>query len=103
MATFGTSPSVKSFLSAILVTALLLGGLPSLVGVEVVASDSKPAFSLDICHAVQYADSLVNIGITVPARPFSMRPVLPNFGAEAETVIPVLQKLNDPPPSPPPK
>ena len=35
-----------------IVVAILVGGLPMLTGVVVAAQDSKPAFTLDICHPV---------------------------------------------------
>jgi hypothetical protein len=100
---FETSRSVKPWLSVILITGLLAGSLPSFVGATIVRLDSKPAFSLDICHPLESPFSTVNIAVIVPEPRFTLRQVLTDFGPQVETFLPERKNLNDPPDSPPPR
>jgi hypothetical protein len=100
---FETSRSIKPWLSVILISGLLAGGLPSFVGLTVMRLDSKPAFSLDICHPLESAFSAVNIAVIVPEPRFILQQILADLGPQVETVLPERESLNDPPDSPPPR
>ena len=86
-----------------LLAGFLIGGLPSLIGVTVVAFDSKPAFSLDICHPLELAGSIATPILTVPRPSGSLYPVLCDFGEAVHTVRYSLKDRSDPPDSPPPR
>jgi hypothetical protein len=87
----------------VLLAGFLIGGLPSLIDVTVVTVDSKPAFSLDICHPLESAGSIATPIVTVPEPPYSLHPILSDFGELAQTVRYALKDRSDPPDSPPPR
>jgi hypothetical protein len=85
-----------------LIVAVLIGGLPVLTGVVVVA-DSKPAFTLDICHPVSGAlhgldQSEAPVIPTHAAAQFPME-----LGAAPEFVATFSPRENKAPDPPPPK
>jgi hypothetical protein len=103
MAAFATARSAHPLLLAVLLAGLFIGGLPSLVGVTIVAFDSKPALSLESCHPLQSADPAAVPVLTTPEPLVLLRPILPDFGAVIQTETAGLKDRSDPPDSPPPK
>jgi hypothetical protein len=98
---FKRSP-ISSVITCALIVALFVGGLPMLSGI-VVAGDSQPAFTLDICHPVGgAAHSLTPLEAPlVPAHGIVQRPML--LGMAHESVIGLSSRLNEAPDPPPPK
>jgi hypothetical protein len=103
MAAFATYRSANPLLVMALLAGFIIGGLPSFIGVTVVTFDSRPAFSLDICHPLQSADPAAAPALTVPEPPFALHPILADVGEQVQTVIPELEERSDPPDSPPPR
>jgi hypothetical protein len=83
-----------------LIVAMLLGGLPILTGVVVIA-DSKPALTLDICHPLSGASYNLDQS-EAPLIPRHITAQLPaDCGAAPEFVAlfsPRVSKAPDPPP-----
>jgi hypothetical protein len=85
-----------------LVTAILIGGLPILAGV-VVTADSKPAFSLDVCHPLGGASYNLDQS-EAPLIPVHSAAQMPaDCGSAAEFVSAFSSRLNEAPDPPPPK
>ena len=84
-----------------LIVALLLGGLPMLSGL-VVVQDSRPAFTLDICHpigAVTHTFSSEAPLIPTPAIAQTLR----ESGAAYDFVIRFSSRIGEAPNPPPPE
>lgn len=86
-----------------LVVAILFAGLPMLAGVRMSVQDSRPAFTLDICHP---------IGGAVHAMTPCAAPLVPSqrslqalheAGVADESVVNRSSRLNEAPIPPPPK
>ena len=90
-------------ISHALIVAILVGGLPMLTGVVVTAQDSKPAFTLNICHPVGGVAHTLTPGEAplVPARGAAQ--TLHESGAIDEFVIDLSSRLREAPLPPPPK
>ena len=86
-----------------LVAAIFVGGLPMLAGVVVTAQDSRPAFTLDICHPIGGAAHTLTPGEAplVPARGAAQ--TLHESGVVDEFVSNLSSRLNEAPIPPPPK
>jgi hypothetical protein len=86
-----------------LILALFAGGLPSLSGVTVTASEGPPAFSLDICHAAPG----MNHGLGFSPVPLNNAPRSidkpPASGATRELEAPRVIRASEAPDPPPPK
>ena len=95
------NPSTPVFL-AVLVAGLLLSGSPSLIGPTFLTFQSKPALGVDICHPLQSAASTTGAVPCVSAPPF-LRPVIADFGAQVQWMLPKLKDRSDPPETPPPR
>jgi hypothetical protein len=90
-------------LALVLITGFLVGGFPSIFGISIVASQSRPAFTLDICHPLSSMASPSGVTFQVPAPSFAVKPVLIDFG---ENVLPAMaspQRRGDAPDPPPPR
>jgi hypothetical protein len=85
-----------------LIAAILIGGLPILTGV-IVITDSKPAFTLDICHPIGGVS--YNLGQSeAPLIPERTNAQLPRYcGAALEFVSAFSPQVIDSPDPPPPK
>ena len=85
-----------------LIVALFVGGLPMLSGI-VVAGDSQPAFTLDICHPLGGAahTSSPFEAPLVPAHGIVQPPML--LAVAHEFVISLCSRVNEAPNPPPPK
>jgi hypothetical protein len=93
-----TSPALAGVLSV----ALLMGGLPMLSGL-VLAPDSKPAFTLDICQPIggvthTFSSSEAPL---IPALPIAY--TLQESGVADEFVIQLSSRLGEAPNPPPPE
>jgi hypothetical protein len=86
-----------------LIVAILVGGLPMLTGVMVTAQDSRPAFSLDICHPIGGAAHTLTPceAPLVPAH--GVAQTLRESGMADAPVIKLTSRLNEAPTPPPPK
>jgi hypothetical protein len=83
-----------------LIVALLMGGLPILTGVVVIA-DNQPAFSLDICHPIAGASYNLDASLAplIPTPPVAQAPAAAGFAYEvAAPFCPQLRRAPDPPP-----
>jgi K+-transporting ATPase A subunit len=90
-------------LLVILVTGFLVGGFPSILGLTIVASDSRPAFTLDICHPLSSLSSPSGVAFELPVPSFSLKPALIDFG---ESILPAMaapRDRYDAPDPPPPR
>jgi len=86
-----------------LIVAILVGGLPMLTGVVVAAQDSKPAFTLDICHPVGgAAHTLTPCEAPLVPAP-GVAQTLHESGVVDGPVIKLTSRLNEAPTPPPPK
>lgn len=103
MAAFVKYRSANPLALIALLAGFLIGGLPSLTGLTVVSFDSKPAFTLDICHPSQSAESPAAPVFALPEPAFSLRPILYDFGAQIQAAMFALKDRGDPPDTPPPK
>src|SRR5579883_3380356 len=86
----------------LLAAAILLGGLPAFTGVTL-TGDSRPAFTLDICHpagAAALGGAQIEAPL-IPARAAAWAPVC--CGAAPEFVVRFTLQLNQAPDPPPPK
>ncbi len=90
------------FVAWILVTAILIGGLPMVTGLVVVA-DSKPALTLDVCHPA--GGTFCNLGQSeAPLIPTHTAAHLPGeSGAAPELVAAFSPRVSKAPDPPPPK
>jgi hypothetical protein len=93
----------KPFFLAALVAMFLMSGSPSFIGTTFVTFDSKPALGVDICHPLQSADLTTGEVPCVPTPSFSLRPIVTDFGAQAQWLLPKLRDRSDPPDTPPPR
>ena len=86
-----------------LIAAILVGGLPMLTGVVVAAQDSKPAFTLDICHPIGGAAHTLTPceAPLVPAQGVAQTPH--ESGMADDPVIKLTSRQNEAPTPPPPK
>jgi len=86
-----------------LVVAILVGGLPMLAGVMVTTQDSRPAFTLDICHPIGGAAHTLTPGEAplVPVQKIAQP--LHESGVADEFVIDLSSRLSEAPIPPPPK
>jgi hypothetical protein len=85
-----------------LIAALFIGGLPTFTGVTII-SDSRPGFTLDICHPVGAAS--FNVSQTeAPLIPTHIAFQLPRAsGAAPEVAAPLIPQVSKAPDPPPPK
>jgi hypothetical protein len=90
------------FVAWVLIAAILIGGLPMLTGLVVVA-DSKPALTLDICHPA--GGAFCNLGQgEAPLIPTHTVAQLPRAsGAAPELVAAFSPRVSKAPDPPPPK
>jgi hypothetical protein len=81
---------------------MLVGGLPILTGVLVIA-DSKPAFTLDVCHPLGGASYNLDLSEAplVPTHTIAQLPA--QSGAAPEFVSPFSPQVSNAPDPPPPK
>jgi len=90
------------FVAWALIAAILIGGLPILTGVVVIA-DSKPALTLDVCHPIGWA--LYNLGqseaLLIPTHTAAQLPR--ESGAAPELVATFFPRVSKAPDPPPPK
>jgi hypothetical protein len=93
----------KLFLLAALIAGLLMSGSPSFIGITFVTFDSKPALGVDICHPLQMADLTTGAVPCVPMPPFSLRPIVADFGTQVQWLLPKPKDRSDPPDTPPPR
>lgn len=93
-----TSPAIAFGL----MVTLLMGGLPMLSGL-VVAPDSKPAFTLDICHPIGGVTHTFSTSEAplIPALPIAQ--TLQESGMADESVIRLSSRLGEAPNPPPPE
>ena|SRR5579859_4816293 len=93
-----TSPAI----AYVLIAALFVGGLPMLSGL-VVAPDSRPAFTLDICHPIGGTAH----GVATCEAPLiptqQLVQLLPEFEIASEFVIGLSSRPDEAPTPPPPK
>jgi hypothetical protein len=96
-------PRMRSPLVAwTLIAAILIGGLPILTGVVVVA-DSKPAFTLEICHPIGSASHNFDQG-EAPVIPTHDGAQLPReSGAAPEPIAAFCPRMSTSPDPLPPK
>jgi hypothetical protein len=87
-----------------LIAAILIGGLPILTGM-VVVSDSKPAFTLDVCHPLGGASYNLDLGQgEAPLIPTHVIAQLPaQSGQVPEFVAAFSPHVSTAPDPPPPK
>jgi hypothetical protein len=86
-----------------LIVAILVGGLPMLTGVMFTAQDSRPAFTLDICHPIGGAAHTLTPGEAplVPAQSAVQK--LHETGVVDEFVVDLSSRFIAAPIPPPPK
>jgi hypothetical protein len=93
-------PAALQAIAWLLVAALFCGGLPMLTGVVVIA-DSKPAFTLDVCHPLNAASYNLSPS-TAPLVPMhAAAQPLADWGMAREFVAllpPGAARAPDPPP-----
>ena len=103
------APAVRSFqrtsspfVAWALIAAILIGGLPMLTGVVVIA-DSKPALTLDVCHPI--GGALYNLGQSeAPLIPTHTATQLPRESGAAPELVPAFSpRVSQAPDPPPPK
>lgn len=94
--------STSSFVAWALIAAILIGGLPMLTGVVVIA-DSKPALTLDLCHPI--GGALYNLGQSeAPLIPTHTAAQLPRESGAAPELVPAFSpRVSQAPDPPPPK
>ena len=87
-----------------LIAAILIGGLPILTGIVVVA-DSKPALTLDVCHPLGGASYNLDLGQSgAPLIPTHTTAQLPTESGEAPEFVAALPpQVSEAPDPPPPK
>jgi hypothetical protein len=90
-------------LALILATGFLVGGFPSNFGISIVATQSRPAFTLDICHPLSSMASPSGMTFQVPAPSFAVKPVLIDFGENVLPALPSPRHRSDAPDPPPPR
>ena len=84
-----------------LIAAILIGGLPILTGI-VVVSDSKPAFTLDVCHPVGGA-SYTDLGQgEAPLIPTHVIAQVPAESAQVREFVAAFSPRSSKAPDPPP-
>lgn len=85
-----------------LITAILIGGLPTLTGIVVIA-DSKPALTLDLCHPI--GGALFGFGQSeAPLIPTHTAAQLPRESGVALELASVFSpRVSESPDTPPPK
>lgn len=90
-------------LACVLAIAILAGGLPILTGVVVAGQDSKPAFTLDICHPIGGATHTLtpDEAPLVPAQ--GMAQTLYESGTVDASLTTFCSRLGEAPIPPPPK
>ena len=90
------------FVAGALIVAILIGGLPMLTGVVVIA-DSKAGLTLDVCHPI--GGALYNLGQSeAPLIPTHTAAQLPReSGAVPELVAAFSPRVSKSPDPPPPK
>jgi hypothetical protein len=92
------------FVTGALIAAILIGGLPMLTGVVVIA-DSKPALTLDVCHPLGGASYNLDLGQSeaplIPTRAAAQLPA--ESGEPPEFVAAFSPRVNEAPDPPPPK
>jgi hypothetical protein len=92
------------FVAGALIAAILIGGLPMLTGVVVIA-DSKPTLTLDVCHPIGGASYNLDLGQSeaplIPAR--STAQLLREWGTAPEFVAAFSPRVSEAPDPPPPK
>jgi len=103
MSVFDTSGPLKPFILVVLIAGLLLNGSTSFIGLAVVRFDSKPTFSLDICHPLQPGESTAGVTLNVPEPAFALHPIFADFGTQMPAVFSKIKDRSDPPDLPPPK
>jgi hypothetical protein len=93
--------SRSGILRTLLACALILAGMPTITAVIVV--DSKPAFTLDICHPLQSIDR--TSGASTIALPSSQPPAqaLAQNGVATDPAVVRRIRPSDKPDPPPPK
>jgi hypothetical protein len=97
-----SSPARQLILAA-LVVGLMMSGSPSFIGTTFVTFDCSPTLGVDICHPLQSADSTTGVVVFAPEPPFSLRPIVADFGPQVQGLLPKLKDRSDPPDTPPPK
>jgi hypothetical protein len=95
------SPARQLILAALVVG--LMSGFPSFIATSFVSFDSKPALGVDICHPIQSADSTIGAVPCVLQPPFSLRPIVADFGPQVQGLLHKLKNRSDPPDTPPPR
>ena len=92
------------FVGWALIAAILIGGLPMLNGVVVIA-DSKAALTLDVCHPIGGASYNLDLGQSeAPLIPTHTAAQLPSeSGAAPELVAAFSPRISESPDPPPPK
>ncbi len=85
-----------------LVVALLVGGLPMLSGL-VVAQDSRPAFTLDICHPIGAVTQTLSSGEAPLIPTLDIAQTLPESGVAYDFVIRLSSRMGEAPNPPPPE
>jgi hypothetical protein len=89
-------------ISRVLIVAMFIGGLPMLTGVTI-TGDSKPAFTLDMCHPAGSASYNAN-QTEAPLIPTHTALQLPRAaGAAPELAAPFFPQISKAPDPPPPK
>jgi hypothetical protein len=90
------------FVAWALIAAILIGGLPMLTGVVVIA-DSRPALTLDVCHPI--GGALYNLDQSeAPLIPTHITAQLPAESGEApESVAAFSPRVSEAPDPPPPE
>ncbi|MGO9060457.1 MAG: hypothetical protein ACLQU2_24195 [Candidatus Binataceae bacterium] len=86
-----------------LIVAILVGGLPMLAGVVATAQDSRPAFTLDICHPIGGAAHTLTPGEAPLVPVQGAVQTLYESGVVDEFVIDLSSRLSEAPIPPPPK
>jgi hypothetical protein len=103
MAALQKSHYPAMLLAVILVTGFLVGGFPSIVGLTIVASQSRPAFTLDICHPLSSMASPSGVTFQVPGPSFALKPSLIDFGEHILPAMAAPRDQYDAPDPPPPR
>ena len=87
-----------------LIAAILIGGVPMLTGVVVIA-DSKPTLTLDVCHPLGGASYNLDLGQSeAPLIPTRVSAQLPTESGEAPEFVALFSpRVSEAPDPPPPK